>query len=277
MTDPVHSLSLPAASRRPAAHLSLTSTLAWLGVAGVAALVATPAPAGAQAIRACRNPAGQVRLVGPAESCRPQETLVIWNEAGEPGPEGPAGPAGPEGPQGPAGLQGAKGDDAPGVTGGSDFGPPIPGTFAELSSTPTPLTTENIATGFPAYMVWANVAVEFNSGNTTAGTTHTAQAANCQIVYTVNGIRPPGSLVDGRSVAFPISSFVPTAVDRIVRLNIGLTGLISMNGAVPLSPSDVVDVTLQCGAPAPPTAPSKVKALNWSLTGIGVNHAFPPP
>lgn len=254
--------SSPHATRRMSSGLaSLIPALAWLGVATVG-LAGTP-PADAQTIRACRNPAGHVRLVGATESCRPQETLVTWNTAGEQGPEGPAGP------------QGAKGDDAPGVTGGSDFGPPVPGTFAELSSTPSPLTTENLATGFPAYMVWATVAVEFNSGNTTAGTPPTAQAANCQIVYTVNG--GASQFVDGRSVAFPISTFVPTPVDRIVRLNVALTGLIAMNGTDPLTPSDTIDVTLQCGAPAPPSSPTKVKAVNWSLTGIGVNRAFPLP
>src|SRR3954471_22871494 len=90
-------------------------TVVWFGVATLIGVLATQAPAQAQAvIRGCMNPAGQVRLVGPADACRSQETLVTWNATG---------PAGAKGDKGDPGDPGA---DAPGVTGGADRGP-LPG------------------------------------------------------------------------------------------------------------------------------------------------------
>jgi hypothetical protein len=59
------------------------------------ALVLIPGRADAQVIRACANPAGQIRLIGPGESCRHEETLVTWNVVGPQGPPGPVGPPGP--------------------------------------------------------------------------------------------------------------------------------------------------------------------------------------
>ena len=82
---------------------------------------------------------------------------MTWNASGLPGPAGPQGP------------QGAPGADAEGVTGGADRGPAPGSGPALLSAVPLPLTTDNIGTGFPGYMVWGNVALEFNSGNPTAG------------------------------------------------------------------------------------------------------------
>lgn len=141
-------------------------------------------PAHAQTtIRACANPAGQLRLIGAAESCKSQETLVTWNAAGSPGPAGPAGPAGPSGAPGPAGPQGEPGLpglDAPGVTGGADHSNPANGP-AFLSAAPFALTTENLATGFSRYMVWANVGLEFNSGNPTMGTGPSPSGAGCAL------------------------------------------------------------------------------------------------
>lgn len=243
----------------------LKSPLVWFGAAALVSLGVVPTPAEAQTIRGCKNPAGQVRLIGDTESCKSQETLVTWNSTGAQGPEGPEGPPGPPG------------ADAPGVTGGTDGGP-VGGGFIELSQTPTALTSANVASGFPSYMVWANAAVEFNSGSMASGRLPSASSANCQVVYTVNG-GPTTYLADGRSVAFPIIVFAtPTPMnDRIVRLNIGLTGMIVTNGASPISPTDSVDVTLQCASnegPAPNPNAYKVKALSFSLSGIGINRGF---
>lgn len=40
-------------------------------------------PAGAQVIRACVNPAGQLRLIGAADTCRSQEMPGTWARSGE--------------------------------------------------------------------------------------------------------------------------------------------------------------------------------------------------
>jgi hypothetical protein len=65
----------------------------------VAALIGFSSSAAAtdEVITACRNPAGQLRLVAAASDCHSQEHVVVWNVEG---PEGPQGPAGPEGPPG---------------------------------------------------------------------------------------------------------------------------------------------------------------------------------
>jgi hypothetical protein len=236
----------------------------WLGAAAFAGIAVVPAPAEAQTIQGCMNPAGQVRIIGDAESCKSQETLVTWNSAGPQGPQGPPGPPG---------------NDAPGVIGDTDGGP-VGGGFIELSQTTAALTSENVATGFPAYMVWANVAVEFNSGSAASGRLPSASSANCQIVYTVNG-GATTYVADGRSVAFPIFVFAnPTpATDRVVRLNIGLNGMIATNGVNPLTTTDSVDATLQCASnegPTPNPDAYKVKALSFRLSAIGINGVFNP-
>lgn len=45
-------------------------------------------------IHACVNPAGQIRIVETASSCRPEETPLQWNIMGPQGAEGPQGPPG---------------------------------------------------------------------------------------------------------------------------------------------------------------------------------------
>lgn len=83
---------------------------------------------------------GATRVIDASRQvCRPMETMITWNEAGQPGPAGPpgvqgeagatgpqgeqglAGPAGPQGPQGesgPTGPQGAQGEQGvPGPAG----------------------------------------------------------------------------------------------------------------------------------------------------------------
>lgn len=235
----------------------------WVGVAALIGLGISQAPAEADPIRGCRNPAGQVRLIGETEACKSQETLVTWNEAG---------------PTGPQGAKGDPGADAPGVTGGADRGPIPPNTPAFLSGTPFSLTTDNLATGFSAYMVWANVAVEFNTGNPAAGTGPSPSSANCAIVYTVNG--GPTAFVDGRSVAFPVASIGDT--DKVVRLNIGLNGMIGTNLPTPIGPLDLVNISLNCSSnagpvPPPGPVPVPVKAVSYSLSGIGINKGFEQP
>jgi hypothetical protein len=237
------------------------------------------------------NPSGQVRILDYRESCRHRETLITWKTGGTQGPKGPAGPAGPtgpqgapgpegpagpEGPQGPAGPQGEPGADAQGVVGGADRGPAPGDGPAFLSATPFPLTTENIATGFPGYMVWANVALEFNSGNPANGTAPSPSGAGCSITYTVTG-RVGTFFVDSRPVTFPVFAFGQN--DRVVRIPVGLTGLVGQDLSPPLLPTETVDITLACNTPGfvpPPTGPQPVpvKVVSWSLTGIGVAKAF---
>jgi hypothetical protein len=43
----------------------------------------------ASVIHACTGPQGQVRIVTPAEACRPSETPAQWKIVGPPGPAGP--------------------------------------------------------------------------------------------------------------------------------------------------------------------------------------------
>jgi hypothetical protein len=250
--------------------------LTLLSAAGLFSLVLAH-PAQAQTIRACANPAGQLRLIGAADSCRPQETLVTWNGAGAGpvGPAGPAGPVGPEGPVGPMGPQGAPGSDAEGVTGGSDHSPFTGNTSpAFLFAAPVPLTTENIATGFTSYMVWANASLQFNSGNAFQGPSPTS--AGCSLTYTVAG-RPGTYVADFRNVIFPTAALGKN--DQIVQLSLGLNGVVGKDLDPPLAASDVVDITLTCSSPysAPPTGPvpSPVRVTNWSLTGIGISKTFP--
>lgn len=208
----------------------------------VVCLTAGQTPARAQ-IRGCANPAGQFRVIGATESCRPQETLLVAAAPSD------------------------------GVVGGGDQGPTPPNGPAFLSGTPTVLTTDNGATGFPRYMLWANIAVEFNSGDTLNGLLPSPTSANCSIMYTIAG-RTGKFRVDGRSVAFPASSLVS---NRIVRLNIGLNGLTGLDLTPALTSSDVVDFSLECGSNAgqnPPANQVPVKVMNYSLSGIGINKTF---
>jgi hypothetical protein len=223
-----------------------SKSMVFVGVAALIGLGVNSTPAQAETIRGCKNPGGQVRLIGATESCKSQETLVTWSD-----------------------------DADSGVTGGADRGPTPPNGPAFLSSTPTMLTTDNVATGFPMYMVWATVAVEFNSGNTTAGTPPSGNTANCFISYTVNGV-PAAAPIDGRSVAFPIATLAGAPNDRVVRLNIGLNGMIGNDPAAPITPDDEIDVTLNCAAMGS-APPNPVKAQSYVLSGIGVNKGFVHP
>ena|SRR5262245_38057749 len=63
-------------------------SLVWGCVAGISAVCVIPASASAQVIRACANPAGQLRVIGADDDCRKNETLVTWNTVGQQGPPG---------------------------------------------------------------------------------------------------------------------------------------------------------------------------------------------
>lgn len=91
------------------------SRLAAMISASTLVFAAAPLPVEAQsgdvsAIRACVNPANRsMRILLPSETCRPNETLVIWNTQGPKGDQGPQGAKGDEGPVGPQGVQGPVG------------------------------------------------------------------------------------------------------------------------------------------------------------------------
>jgi len=91
----------------------------WLGLAGVAVLIAAatyasiPAPNGV--ITGCILPSGQLRVIDTAvtPACGANETGVTWNQTGPQGPPGPQGPQGVPGPVGSAGPQGVQGVPGP--------------------------------------------------------------------------------------------------------------------------------------------------------------------
>jgi len=287
------------------AHVKLTTRAIWTAVAVLGALGTGVATAEAQVpsaggvFHACirldrdGDEGKLARLVAADEPCKRREQRITWNEKGPKGdtgatgatgavgPQGLIGPEGPQGPTGPQGPQGAPGAAAPGVTGGADRGPVgAPGSPAQpafLSATPMSLTTDNRATGFSGYMVWANVALQFNSGNPANGTGPSPSNAGCSIVYTVDERPGETFAVDGRGVTFPI--FALGQNDRVVQLAVGLTGMVGQDLVPALSPSETVNISLNCSAPGPtPPAgqpvPVPVKATSWSLTGIGLNAAF---
>jgi hypothetical protein len=77
----------------------------------------------------CVGPAGLLRVVGSASSCRRNERAISWSQTGPAGPSGPQGPAGPQGPKGDTGPQGEAGPQGP--TG--DTGPQGPAGDGSLS------------------------------------------------------------------------------------------------------------------------------------------------
>jgi len=69
--------------------------------------------ADAQEIRACGQTTGQLRIIGAGDTCKTNETLVLWNLQGPKGDKGDKGDTGPDGPPGPKGDKGEPG--APGA------------------------------------------------------------------------------------------------------------------------------------------------------------------
>jgi hypothetical protein len=90
----------------------------WMSVLVVGGVVLGPGNPGlvsaqTSEIRSCvsRSATGQVRIIGPSESCKNNEDLKVWNLAGPTGPKGDKGDTGEEGPQGVVGTgSGAEGD-----------------------------------------------------------------------------------------------------------------------------------------------------------------------
>jgi len=70
-------------------------------------------------LNVCVDRDGDIRLLLPGRSCRPNELMVSINlrgpqgPKGDPGPQGPTGEQGTVGPQGPTGPQGPAGDPGP--------------------------------------------------------------------------------------------------------------------------------------------------------------------
>src|SRR6266508_4248228 len=103
--------------RRIAKRVAVSSSAAIMGLLLVASLAGLASAHGGDAnrIHACvkTDPGapGLLRIVGPNDTCKKNETALDWNITGPPGlpgppgPQGPAGPQGPQGPQGPAGPQ----------------------------------------------------------------------------------------------------------------------------------------------------------------------------
>ena len=83
---------------------------------GVAALLVfagygfARAASGGDTINGCVSASGALRVVNDGASCRPAETPISWNSAGQ---EGPAGPAGADGPAAP--LDPQQRQDRPGL------------------------------------------------------------------------------------------------------------------------------------------------------------------
>ena len=104
-------------ARRPLVVAAVAVTVAS---AATGAGVATAAiPDATQTYTACMlNNVGTLRLIDPSLGahnpmghCFAWESIVTWNQKGQPGAPGPAGPTGATGPTGAAGLTGAIGTD----------------------------------------------------------------------------------------------------------------------------------------------------------------------
>jgi type VI secretion system Hcp family effector len=89
------------------------SVRALSGIVCAVIVAGTAAVHTQDSIRACAGANGALRQVGAGETCRPNETLVVWSITGADGPAGPQGPAGPAGPQGIQGIQGEPGPMGP--------------------------------------------------------------------------------------------------------------------------------------------------------------------
>jgi hypothetical protein len=143
-----------------------------LGVSsGVLAASSALYAASSDVLHACVQQASrQVRLVGDAEPCRPNETRVEWNIAGPGGPAGPPGATGPAGPEGPAGPQGLRGFIGP-------MGPQgIPGTQGPqgpqgMQGPPGPAgaVADNVVTAHGTQQVIVHGTVAGNNGAPLSG------------------------------------------------------------------------------------------------------------
>ena len=74
------------------------------------AFVATARAGTSDTLTACvNNASGELKVVGPTDTCKANETLLTWNQQGPMGPKGDPGTTGATGPQGPAGTNGVSG------------------------------------------------------------------------------------------------------------------------------------------------------------------------
>ena len=64
-------------------------------------------------VHSCLNPAGQVRIVGPNDTCRKQEKAEDWSIVGPTGATGASGPTGAKGDKGDSGTTGTQGATGP--------------------------------------------------------------------------------------------------------------------------------------------------------------------
>jgi type VI secretion system secreted protein Hcp len=110
-------------------------------------LFATTVSAQSGAIRGCVGPSGQLTIIGQGQSCKQNESLLVWQTqgpAGATGPQGPTGAVGPEGPAGPPGPEGPAGRDGRDATGPV---PPAPAVTMTMKvedmngNQPTPIFT----------------------------------------------------------------------------------------------------------------------------------------
>jgi hypothetical protein len=84
-----------------------TGLAAALAASAGIAYGAIPGPDGV--IHGCYSRSEALRVIDSAATCKPGETPLSWNQAGQAGPQGPPGAAGPPGPAGTAGAQGPAG------------------------------------------------------------------------------------------------------------------------------------------------------------------------
>jgi hypothetical protein len=129
---------------------------------------------------------GMLRAVEDEADCRRSESVMTWNQKGDPGPQGERGPAGdpgpagepgPEGDAGPQGEPGAKGDAGPHGDPGpkgdpGPQGPPGPGSKAYSTflsqaaiSTDSFTTVARLKVPAGAYLVEASVHATTSAGN----------------------------------------------------------------------------------------------------------------
>src|SRR6476620_11495077 len=86
----------------------LATGLVVLALGGGVAFATIPGAGGV--IHGCYTKLnGAVRVIDTG-SCRPTESALNWNQAGQPGPQGPQGLQGALGPAGPAGAKGDQGE-----------------------------------------------------------------------------------------------------------------------------------------------------------------------
>jgi Collagen triple helix repeat (20 copies) len=74
-------------------------------------------------VKADQGGGGLLRIVGPNDTCKKNETALDWDITGPPGPPGPPGPEGQQGPAGPVGPPGPMGAEGP----SGPIGPQGPG------------------------------------------------------------------------------------------------------------------------------------------------------